>query len=122
MNIGEMTGFNSMVETGHKILKAVATVAAMTVWLSGLIMSVIAGMIDDLLARITEFDASTLEAKGVDLESFANAAIASVHWIGYVNAIIPLTEMILLTGAYFTGWTALIALRWIKSFIPTIAN
>ena len=48
--------------------------------------------------------------------------VASLELIGFVNALFPLAECMALLSIYYTLWIAIITLRWVKSFIPTIAN
>ncbi len=58
----------------------------------------------------------------LDLSAFAPADFSAWPYIGVINAIFPLTESLALLGAYFTVWIAVIVVRWVKSFIPTLAN
>lgn len=58
----------------------------------------------------------------IDLSQLQEADFATLEYIGVGNALLPLSEMAALSVIYYTLWTSLIALRWMKSFLPTIAN
>jgi hypothetical protein len=56
------------------------------------------------------------------LDSLKNITFSTIPFIGYVNAMIPLSEFIALMVIYFTAWSIVIVFRWIKSLIPTASN
>jgi hypothetical protein len=58
----------------------------------------------------------------LDLSGFGHASFAIIQGIGYINAIFPLGEVLIVLTAYYTAWGTVISVRWIKSFVPTIAN
>lgn len=58
----------------------------------------------------------------LDLSAMASADFAGWVYIGYVNAIFPLSECVALLGAFYTAWLTVILIRWVKSFIPTMSN
>ena len=57
----------------------------------------------------------------LDLSAFGNAQFTIIQGIGFVNAIFPLGEILIVMTAYYTAWITVISVRWIKSFVPTIA-
>ena len=67
-------------------------------------------------------DAAATAIQTLDLSRFGNAQFAIIQGIGYVNAIFPLAEILIVLAAYYTAWISVISIRWVKSFIPTIAN
>jgi hypothetical protein len=54
--------------------------------------------------------------------SFQNINFSGLQLIGYVNAIIPLSEFVGLMTIYVTAWTLVIIFRWVKSLMPTVSN
>lgn len=58
----------------------------------------------------------------LELQQLQGVTFATLEWVGYANGILPLSEMLVLCGVYLTAWGTLLGIRWIKSFIPTIAN
>lgn len=70
---------------------------------------------------------TVIEQIGVLIESLSfdqmgNADFTIIDGIGYVNAVFPLTEFIGYVTIYATAWLIVIIVRWIKSFVPTVAN
>jgi hypothetical protein len=57
-----------------------------------------------------------------DPSAIGTANFSILEGVGYVNAVFPLDEVIGLYSIYFTAWLCLITIRWVKSFIPTVAN
>lgn len=58
----------------------------------------------------------------IDTSMFSNASFASVAGIGYCNAVFPLSEAIAIWTALGACFVTILILRWVKSFIPTVAN
>lgn len=58
----------------------------------------------------------------LDTSAFGGAQFSIITGIGYINAIFPLGEILIVLTAYYTAWITVISVRWIKSFVPTIAN
>jgi hypothetical protein len=67
-------------------------------------------------------DACATALQSVNVSGFGNASFAIIQGIGYVNAIFPLAEILIILTAYYTAWISVISIRWVKSFIPTVAN
>lgn len=67
-------------------------------------------------------DAMATALQTLDVSGFGNAQFAVIQGIGYVNAIFPLGEILIILTAYYTAWISVISIRWVKSFVPTIAN
>jgi hypothetical protein len=67
-------------------------------------------------------DAIKTALEALDTTAFAGASFTIITGIGYVNAIFPLSEILIVLSAYYTAWIIVISVRWIKSFIPTVAN
>lgn len=95
-----------------KHAKFVATLVAFVAWVYDLIDRLIGAALSGILDLL----------HGVDLSSFQKAAFTTVENIGLVNGIIPLSETLTVFQAYFTAWGVVVLIRWIKSFIPTVAN
>jgi hypothetical protein len=51
-----------------------------------------------------------------------NVYLGIIEGIAYVNAIFPVSEFVILYVSYVSGWVVICLIRWVKSFIPTIAN
>ena len=90
----------------------VSTALAFTAWMYNLVWILIVGAYTKINALLAS----------VDLANFGNADFSQWQYIGIVNAIFPLTESLALLSFYYTLWGLVIAIRWIKSFIPTVAN
>lgn len=96
----------------EKAKKALGVILAAFLWICGIIQSCIAEVISSFGAMLGS----------ISTESFRNVSFGSIEYIGYVNAFIPITEFIGLMSIYLTIWGTVILLRWVKSFIPTLAN
>lgn len=95
-----------------KIAPIAGTILGFIAWLYNLIEVVIIGTIDFITAKLAEIDTS----------AFSNANFASLQWIGYLNAVFPLSEYLAILSAYYIAWGVVVLIRWIKSFVPTVAN
>jgi len=58
----------------------------------------------------------------IDTSLFSNASFAAVYGIGYANAVFPLQEFVTMWIAIGVGCLSVVVIRWIKSFVPTVAN
>jgi hypothetical protein len=58
----------------------------------------------------------------LDLTALKGAQFTTIQAIGYANAIFPLSEALNVLGAYFAAVCIVFLIRWVKSFIPTVAN
>lgn len=67
-------------------------------------------------------DAIATALDSLDTSQFGGASFAVIAGIGYVNAIFPLAEILIVLTAYYTAWLIVIGVRWVKSFIPTVSN
>jgi hypothetical protein len=81
-------------------------------WITGGIPA----LVTSVMQRIGEAIAA------VTFNELGSVDFSALEYIGYVNALIPLTEFIYLCGIYVTAWVSIISIRWVKSFVPTIAN
>ena len=62
------------------------------------------------------------QVSALDTSAFSNAAFALVAGIGYANAVFPLSEFVNIWTSVFTAAGIVLVIRWVKSFIPTVAN
>lgn len=62
------------------------------------------------------------KVSAIDTSAFGNATFTAVGAIGFGNAVFPLSEFITIWTAVFTAAGSVLVIRWIKSFIPTMAN
>ena len=81
-------------------------------WILGVIDALVTVVMDQLTALFNSFSTSGL----------GNVNFATVENIGLVNALFPLSEFITMCGIYVTAWVTVIIIRWVKSFVPTMAN
>lgn len=90
----------------------------LSVILAGVVWAVNAyvGVFKDAWALVTE------KLAELDPGAIGSANFGLLEGIGYVNAVFPVTEVVGLYTLYFTAWLCLILIRWVKSFIPTVAN
>ncbi|MFK5921652.1 MAG: hypothetical protein QM496_05690 [Verrucomicrobiota bacterium] len=75
----------------------------------------VTGMLADLLVNFASFLSSQMMFSNLNF-----SAVAEVS--GLVNHFFALSETLAMSLAYFTMFSALLLFRWIKSFIPTVAN
>lgn len=52
----------------------------------------------------------------------SSAALASLEVAGVINTFVPLEEFMAWSFSVYSFWLAKIVFRWVKSFIPTVAN
>ncbi|MBB5349877.1 hypothetical protein HNR46_000098 [Haloferula luteola] len=90
----------------------IGTIFGWFVWVNDLGERIIAGGLNFIIDRLD----------AIDTTAFSNASFASVAGIGIANAVFPLSEAITMWSALFTAMLAIIVIRWVKSFIPTVSN
>lgn len=84
-------------------------------WVTKIIQTLVVAGFHSIFQMINDIDFNTIE----QLEP---PEVANLELIGFVNALFPLAECMALLSIYYTLWLSIITLRWVKSFIPTIAN
>lgn len=100
---------------GQLVIRAipfVGSVMGFVAWIYDLGERVLAGGLNWILTQVSAIDTSV----------FSNAAFGTVAGIGYANAVFPLSEFVTIWAAVFTAAGAIVLIRWVKSFIPAIAN
>ena len=75
-----------------------------------------------LVKKGFDFIKQSISESAAIISTFGNVSLSSIPGIGYVNAVIPLSEMVALLVTFYSLWLLIILIRWVKSFIPTIAN
>jgi len=58
----------------------------------------------------------------LDTSAFSDVSFASVAAIGYANTVFPIPEAMNIWASVFTACLSVSAIRWVKSFIPTLSN
>jgi hypothetical protein len=81
-------------------------------WITGGIPA----LVTSVMVRISDAVAA------LTFSELGSVDFSALEYIAYVNALIPLTEFVYLVGIYVTAWVTVISIRWVKSFVPTIAN
>lgn len=99
---------NCLVKISRFAATGIGFAVAVVLWINSLFI----GALNLLASKLATIDVSWLKP----------AALSSIQWIGYFNAIYPLSETAIMFGAYLTAWLVIIIVRWVKSFIPTVAN
>jgi hypothetical protein len=92
--------------------KFVAIALAFILWLVDFIEVVITATIQQVVAAF----------QSLDLSTFSNVSLVAIDYIAYANAVLPISEFVVLFVAYMTAWLTVVIIRWIKSFVPTLAN
>lgn len=92
--------------------KVIAAVFAFVMWVFGLIDKIIGEGLTMIMDKL----------EAIDVNALQGANFAVLNNIGYVNAVMPLSEMVAIMAIYMTAWVVVVVVRWIKSFIPTIGN
>lgn len=104
--------FGKMLNHLGRYSRGWAIFCAFCAWLVGAIDSLVGAAVAQVTSLFASF--STTGMGSVDF--------AGLEYIGHVNAIIPLDHFAVILGIYVTAWITVIIIRWIKSFVPTIAN
>lgn len=95
-----------------RVVPFVASVLAFFAWAYNIVAVLIVAGINAIYEGVMSLDTS-----------FASgASFGGLEWIGYVNAVIPLDAWLALLSALMVFKIAVVGLRWVKSFIPTMAN
>jgi hypothetical protein len=94
------------------LLPFIGTVVGFIGWVYNFIEVILIGTFEWLHDTIVTVDAS----------GFSGSNLSGIEWIGYVNAVVPVSEMLSVLSAYYTAWLTVVLIRWAKSFIPTVAN
>lgn len=103
---------NSMAKMLRWLGPVAASVITFTLFVTNIFTILVFGALDAIATALQSLDTS----------GFGNASFAVITGIGYVNAIFPLAEILIVLTAYYTAWGIIISVRWVKSFVPTIAN
>lgn len=104
--------FKKILDHLAKNTGAVTIITTFIAWLTGTIPALITSAVTSITNALASFN----------IEAFSNSNFAGLDFIGYVNAVFPLSEFVYLCGIYVTAWVVIIGLRWLKSFVPTIGN
>jgi len=96
----------------NSVGKAVGVLVAFVVWAGLLVERVVSATLSEVIDKLS----------AIKLEQVKATAMAGQEWIGYVNAVVPLSEMLTLLVAYFAACLTVVSIRWLKSFIPTLSN
>lgn len=104
--------FSKIVNALAKNSKWVALITAFLIWVNDLIDKTVTFVMSQLLDLIASIDVSSLQ----------NVSLSGLEYIGYANAIFPISEAVTLSTTYVTAWLIVIIIRWVKSFVPTLAN
>jgi hypothetical protein len=104
--------FAKLLDYCAKHVRWIGLAMAFLAWVTGFIKA----CITDTLTRLSGY----LDA--INLDNFQNVSFATLELVGYANAIVPISEFITLMTAYLVAWLTVITVRWIKSFVPTVAN
>ena len=94
------------------MLPVISTIVGFFAWLYNFIELVLIGTMTWMMDKLNS----------VDTSAFSGVTLSTIEYIGYVNAVIPLSEMLGVLSAYYTAWITIILVRWAKSFVPTVAN
>lgn len=89
-----------------------AAIVTFVVWITEIIDMAISAVLNQIVEAFNS----------LDLSAFQSVSLASLEYIGYANAILPVSEFVVLLSLYVTAWLTIIIIRWVKSFIPTVAN
>ncbi len=104
--------FGKVINHLGRYSKGWAIVTAFVAWITGIIpvlVTTVMNQIQQLFATLT-------------FSQFQNIDFSAMASIGLINAVLPLSEMLTVITIYTTMWITVIVIRWIKSFVPTIAN
>lgn len=104
---------NSAASVLKWISPTAATLIGFVAWLYNLIEVGIISCLELALGKLSDLNTNFMNG---------GASVTGIEYIGYANAVMPLTEMLGLLSAYYTAWMIIIVFRWIKSLIPTASN
>lgn len=92
--------------------KVAAFGAGFVAWITGFIDGLITATIEQLYHFF----------QNIITDQFTDITLTTIDYIAYANAVLPLSEFVVLMGIYVTAWVTVICIRWVKSFVPTVAN
>lgn len=115
VSVWPVVAFQFLITTVVKIGRTVAVVFALLAWFTGFIDTVVLSVFTSMGAIMQTIQPGGLKPSG-------GVDFSALDYIGYVNAILPLSEFLGLMSIYVTAWMGVIVIRWSKSFVPTIAN
>jgi hypothetical protein len=104
--------FTKLASGASKHSTLIAALVAFFLWITDVITNTIVAVLEQIAALIISLDVS----------SFQDVSLASIEYIGYINAFFPVSEFVVLVTLYTVAWVTVILIRWIKSFVPTVAN
>lgn len=104
--------FTKIGDYAARVVPFVATALAFVAWAYNIVEVLIVGTFNAIASKIASLDTSFL----------TSADFSAFQWVTTLNAVFPLSESLGLLGALFTYKMVIIAIRWLKSFIPTVAN
>lgn len=89
--------------------------------MTAILIAVIVGALVGLITGV--FQWAIAELTGIVLPSFSLdlMSIPGIDWT-IVNAIIPLSEAVVMFYALLTMYSLINVIRWVKSFLPTVSN
>ncbi len=83
-------------------------------------LSLITGFLPKIIADGLAWAVTKLVSLAWD--ELGNVNLAAIDYVAYANAILPISEFVYLMGVYTVAWLTVIAIRWVKSFFPTVSN
>lgn len=104
--------FNKAAQVLKNVSPVMLSILGIIAWWLNLVEIVVVGGIYTIAGVID----------GLDVSAFKDASFAAFDYLGYANAVFPLSESFAALSAYAVAWGGVIMVRWIKSFIPTMAN
>lgn len=96
--------------------KYVAIAIAFLLWITNVIDVLITTSIAQTVNAFANLNSQTFGTTG------GTTDLNSIEYIGYANSALPIAEFLVLSTLFVTAWVTVISIRWLKSFIPTVAN
>ncbi len=86
-----------------------ASVVGFITWITGLVI----GAMD----KVTSWVVDLANATWPEIDFSAVSDVGAI-----VNTLFPLNESIAIFGSLYLFWAIVLLIRWVKSFVPTVAN
>lgn len=112
MALPSLTWLSGVGTAAARLITWLGSGMSLVTWVFDIGEKMLAGGLNFMIDRLSTLDTSL----------FSKAAFATVAGIGYANAVFPLAEFVNIWTAVFTGISVVLIIRWVKSFIPTMAN
>jgi len=87
---------------------------------AGGIMTIVLGFVNNVLVGSLTYIIESLDR--IDVSGFTHPTLAGLDMLSTLNCLFPISEFVTFLTAYWVAWGIIVCIRWVKSFVPTVAN